>query len=706
MAEEKISPELKAELERLRLAEAVQRIRVMIEIEPRILTLEEATETLIVQYGAEIIYKSTVTNYVSLIVNSDKVYAIAAQPWVKRIWHVPEVRLLEIPILPGEILAPEELAQAATVTLMETAEYIGVKRVKEKGYDGTGIKIAVVDTGIEKTHPMLEGQVIAEKNFTSEPDANDYHGHGTWTASCNAGKYWISPVGPLEGMAPGAKLINAKIFDASGRTTIDVAMAALEWACEQGAHILSNSWGNNRYDPIRDLITTLKEKYGVIFVFAAGNSGPDSGTIGYPGGYPEVVCVGSVAVKNPAADTVADFSSRGPNWQGDVKPDIMAPGGNGGGGYDECIYAAYIDGGVKCWRGTSMATPHIAGGLALVLQAGVTPDIAVEHLYTSARDIYAPGKDNDSGFGVADFAAALELPPPVYYVLTVNSEPITVNFYVDEKAFATPWSGELREGKHTVSMPSRLIVGEALYVFARWEDGSTNSSRVVDLIKPTVVTAYYQVIPSHILTVDSSPVIGVTFTVDNVAHTTPYSERLEEGSHIIVVPTRIVVDSVTYDFVKWEDGGTEATRTVNLVSDMKATAFYEEVPKYSLLVDSEPFEGITFWIDDTPYSTPSILKRLRGTYTIAFPREVTINGQKFAFLEWEDGSKDPTRTLNLTSDMKIVGRYETAHSLTVKSTPVTGVPVSLDAYSIGVTSVTTPVSEDSHTISVPEEIEV
>jgi len=476
---------------------------------------------------------------------------IAQLPWVKRIWHVPEVQLLEeviLPIIPTPFPVPAEFAK---VTLMESAKHVTIDRAKQAGYTGKGIKIAVVDSGVQKSHPMLEGKVIAERNFTSEPDPEDWYGHGTWCASCAVGNYCMSSVGPLEGMAPSALLINAKIFDATGTTTVDIAMAALEWACEQGAHILSNSWGGGPYDPLRDLIINLKETYGVIMVFAAGNSGPDSKTIVYPGGYPEVVCVGSVAVKNPSPDTIADFSSRGPNWQGDVKPDVMAPGGNGKGDYDECIYAAGLDGSVKCARGTSMATPHIAGGLALLLEAGLSATDAVAKLYDNAKDLVEPGKDNDSGWGTADFAKALDLPMPTPHMLSVTSTPIPgVQFYVDAETHLTPWTGELGEGKYRVSIASEVYVG-----------------------------------------------------------------------------------GVLYRFINWEDGSTDPTRTINLVSDMSIVAYYKEIPTYLLSVDSEPFMNVPFTIDRTSgYFTPCILKREQGTYTVSFPREIDIDGQKFAFL--------------------------------------------------------------------------
>lgn len=688
LSETKVSPELQAKLEELRLAGVVQKIRVMVEFTavPMVTQLHVLT----VDYKAEIAYQSGVSLYISIIVDSDKVTQIVALPWVKRVWHVPTVQLLAygLPIIPTPYPVP---AGYWEVTLMESAKHIGVDRAKIAGYTGKAIKIAVVDSGVEKTHPMLQGKVIAEKNFIGS-DPGDRLGHGTWCASCVLGNYWVSSVGPLEGMAPSAMLINAKGFE-TGSSTIDILMAALEWGCEQGAQISSNSWGGGgTYPPLRDLIIRLKATYRTIFVFAAGNSGPDYGTVDYAGGYPEVIGVGSIAVKNPSPNTVADFSSRGPNFEGAIKPDIMAPGGNGRGGYDECIYAAGLGGTVKCNRGTSMATPHIAGGLALLLEAGLTTD----KLYATARDLLELGKDNDSGFGTADFASALGLPVPVPYALSLGSTPIQgVKIYVDGEVHLTPWSGEVSEGLHIISALSKCYVNGVPYRFLKWEDGSTNSTRTINIVSDISIIAYYQEIPIYSVTFTSNPVTGIAFGVDQKVYTTPYSGMFEEGTYTLEMPSRAVVNGATYDFVRWEDGSTEPTRIVEVTGDTTLIAYYKLIPAYLLFVDSKP-AGIRFTIDETYRVTPWIGKVLEGKHVISMPSE--------NFKVWEDISTSPTRTINLTSAMSIIAYYS-AHILTINTTPMIGVHVTLNENPIGNTPISVIAGEGTHTISVPQELE-
>lgn len=434
--EQKITAELIEEIEKLE----IEKVRVLVKVKPRLTMLTLATiKRYVSEVNAEITYISTVSPYVGMIIDKTFVEALAEQPWVERVYHVPIVSVVEKPalgVLPAVVGATE-------ITLMESAAHIGVDRLKEAGYTGIGIVIALVDTGVEKTHPMLVDKVILEENWTTEPDPSDLYGHGTWVASCLAGNRWESPVGVLEGMAPGAKLINAKVFDKTGKAATDVVMTALEWACSQRPQICSNSWGDVApYEPLRELIRTLKDLYNVIFVFAGGNEGPDKFTIIYPGGYQEVIGVGSIGVKSPAPNAIASFSSRGPNVSLDTKPDIMAPGGT----ESECIIAAGLNGGTKCWQGTSMATPHIAGAFALLLEAGFNPKESEIRMYVGATDLLEEGKDSDSGYGTPDFAKSLALTPRRFF-------------------------------------------------FESWEDGTVDPTRTITVTADTTVTATYSEAP-------------------------------------------------------------------------------------------------------------------------------------------------------------------------------------------------------------------
>jgi hypothetical protein len=314
--------------------------------------------------------------------------------------------------------------------------------------------------------------------------------------------------------------------------------------------------------------------------------------------------------------------------------------------------------------------------------------------------------DRDNCVLLGDSGAGVGL---VRHRLTINSEPAGISFKVDIINGVTPWSEEIAEGVRTLTMPSRFHTETAIYAFDHWEDGSTNPTRTINLTADMTVAAYYVEVPAHILTVKTTPISDIEFTINNAIGLTPFSELLEEGEYTITMPSRVYVGETAYDFVRWEVTEWKAelqnpTRTINLTSDTTVTAVYEEVPIYLLSTDSN-LPNVLFTIDSVKgYTTPTILRLLRGSYIISFPSEVEYNGQRLTFKVWENGTTSPTRTLNLTGSMKIIGYY-TALTLTVNSTPISGVPVTIDGYSIGITPLSTPVSEGTHAVSVPMEVE-
>ncbi|WP_190196145.1 S8 family peptidase [Streptomyces djakartensis] len=256
-------------------------------------------------------------------------------------------------------------------SLDKSVPQIGVPKAWSAGYDGKGVKIAVLDTGVDATHPDLKGQVIDAKNFTTSPDTSDKVGHGTHVASIAAGTGAKSG-GKYKGVAPGAKILNGKVLDDGGFGSDSEVLAGIEWAAAQGADVVNMSLGGGdtpAIDPLEAAVNKLSEEKGVLFAIAAGNEG-DFGeqTIGSPGSAAAALTVGAVDDK----DRLADFSSRGPGLDGALKPDVTAPGVN--------ITAASAPGnqiasevgekpaGYMTISGTSMATPHVAGAAAILKQ--------------------------------------------------------------------------------------------------------------------------------------------------------------------------------------------------------------------------------------------------------------------------------------------------------------------------------------------------
>jgi hypothetical protein len=246
------------------------------------------------------------------------------------------------------------------------AGQIGAPTAWQAGLDGTGVTVAVIDSGIDAGHPDLAGKVTAEQNFVADSeDRLDRLGHGTHVASIIAGT-GVASGGEYRGVAPGAKLIDAKACTVDGCPE-SALLDAMHWvAADEHAKVVNMSLGaydDPSVDPLEQAVTDLSSQYGTLFVIAAGNDGPAAG-VESPGDVDAALTVGAI----DGDGNLADFSSRGPR-AGDaaLKPDITAPGvditaalskDSGGPAGD-----SYID-----HSGTSMATPHVAGAAAILLQ--------------------------------------------------------------------------------------------------------------------------------------------------------------------------------------------------------------------------------------------------------------------------------------------------------------------------------------------------
>lgn len=160
---------------------------------------------------------------------------------------------------------------------------IGAPAAWAAGYDGKGVKVAVLDSGIDLSRPDLASQVVASANFSNTPDALDHYGHGTHVASIVAGTGAESG-GKYKGVAPGAQLLNGKVTDNYGIGTESAIIAGMQWAVDQGAKVVNLSLGgpdSPGVDPLEETVNRLSDK--ALFVIAAGNSGPRGTTVAAPG---------------------------------------------------------------------------------------------------------------------------------------------------------------------------------------------------------------------------------------------------------------------------------------------------------------------------------------------------------------------------------------------------------------------------------------
>ncbi|GIF69142.1 peptidase [Asanoa ishikariensis] len=304
-------------------------------------------------------------------------------------------------------------------SLDRSAAQIGAPQAWQRGLDGRGVKVAVLDTGVDATHPDLAGQVIEARNFSDSSDAVDRHGHGTHVASTIAGTGAASD-GRRKGIAYGAHLLVGKVLGDTGSGSESQIIAGMQWAVDSGAKVVSMSLGGDPtdgLDPMSLAVDELSERSGALFVIAAGNAGGAS-TVGSPGAARSALTVGAV----DRADRLADFSSRGPRLgdQG-LKPEITAPGVD--------IVAARaagttmgspVDARYTAASGTSMATPHVAGAAAILAQehpdwtgtaiknalvstAQTTPDLPVYAQGAGRVDVARASAQAVTGTGVADF---------------------------------------------------------------------------------------------------------------------------------------------------------------------------------------------------------------------------------------------------------------------------------------------------------------
>lgn len=293
---------------------------------------------------------------------------------------------------------------------------INAPQVWAAGLKGQGIKVAVVDTGLDDTHPDFAGRIVAMKSFVGD-SARDDNGHGTHVAGTIAGSGAKSG-GKYVGVAPEASLYIAKVLRANGSGATSGVMAGIEWAVlEQKVQIINLSLGSAGPCDGTDALSTLCDEAvrqaGVVMCVAAGNEGPDEKTVGSPGCARFVITVGAITDN----DQMARFSSRGPTADGRIKPDVVFPGvGIIAPQAVGTRLGTVIEDGYVASDGTSMATPHASGVAALMLQAN--PSLTAEQVKTQmlAAAVSIGAQPNEQGVGKVDafiaYQKALSVSPP------------------------------------------------------------------------------------------------------------------------------------------------------------------------------------------------------------------------------------------------------------------------------------------------------
>ncbi len=374
------------------------------------------------------------------------------------------------------------------------------------GYRGQGIVVASMDTGVSGDHPDLNAQWRGGTNSWYDPYGEnlagpvDFSGHGTRTMGVMVGR---SESGSAIGVAPDAQWIAVKIFNNQGSATTSGIHLGYQWLLDpdgdpstpDAPHVVNNSWNfaapgcNLEFQFDLQVLRAV----GILPVFAAGNAGPYPSTSVSPANNPEAFAVG--ATDN--YDRIYPLSSRGPSACGETTntfPELVAPGVN--------ILSSDRYGTYFTSSGTSLAAPHVSGGLALLLSAfpEMTASEQQNTLIQSTLDLGAPGPDNDFGNGRLDILGAYlhalggddpstptpmptptltQEPPTPTPTFTPEPPTQTPTFTPEPPTYTPTFTPESPTPTATTDVLTNLALGKPVSV-SSYLDSSHNGSMAVD----------------------------------------------------------------------------------------------------------------------------------------------------------------------------------------------------------------------------------
>ncbi|MCW2961474.1 MAG: peptidase [Thermoleophilia bacterium] len=251
---------------------------------------------------------------------------------------------------------------------------------------GAGIKIAIVDTGVDYVHPDLAGRVEQGYDFVDgDPDPMDVQGHGTHVAGIAAGN--ANDGSGIAGIAPEATILAVRVLDSDGAGNYSQVARGIVHASDKGAKVINLSLGGTEGSDLLESAVNYAASRGAIVVCASGNESAKQ--VGYPGRYDGCMSVGATDI----ADQRAGFSNFGPGL------DITAPGAQ--------ILSSTMNGSHDSWDGTSMASPYVGGVAALLFAQGLGRRAVTDTIIGTARDLGDAGYDQAYGAGRLDAAAAV-----------------------------------------------------------------------------------------------------------------------------------------------------------------------------------------------------------------------------------------------------------------------------------------------------------
>ncbi|MFA5381967.1 MAG: S8 family serine peptidase [Candidatus Micrarchaeia archaeon] len=319
-------------------------------------------------------------------VNTDDagVAALRADPLVAAVKESPKVRIADYETYHN---TPVQPYNPAGVNIDWGPKKINAGYAWGKGIFGQGVKLCVIDSGIQKAHPAFWNEGFTPYkggydfvNDTSDPE--DDMDHGTWCCGIIAEQHNNLP-GSFKGIAPGVDLYVCKVLDSAGSGYAADVAAGIDWAREHGLHIVSMSLGQQEEDSILEAACIAAAAAGLLLIASAGNDGPDTYPVGYPGKYDSVIAVAATDFHN----RVADWSSRG------SEVDVAAPGVAIVGPLAGFTYTDIAIPGSDwlyfCDSGTSAACPVVAAAAALIKSwyPAVTAAQIRTYLQNNAKDL-------------------------------------------------------------------------------------------------------------------------------------------------------------------------------------------------------------------------------------------------------------------------------------------------------------------------------
>ena len=556
----------------------------------------------------------------------------------------------------------------------------------------SSIKIAILDTGIDLTHPDLMAKIVASQNFSSSTTVDDLYGHGSHTAGIAAASIG-NGIG-VAGVGYNCSLMNVKVMDDSGSGYYSSIENGIIWAADNGANVISMSLGGGSDSSTLQQAVDYAWNKGVVVVAAAGNSASSSPS--YPAYYTNCI---AVAATDPN-DALYSFSNYG-DWV-----DVAAPGN---------AYSTYLNGGYATMYGTSMSTPHVAGLAGLVFSVA-TDTNGNGRLNDEVRSLIEANCDNIgvSGIGhgrINAYKAVSAAVPPV----TTG----TISGNITDAAMASPVTGaSVSDGTRTATSDttgsytiSNVPAGN--YTVTATASGYSSASKTVTVTAGAAATANFSlstipvnhppvINPIGNQTVNEGALLQFTVTASDPdgdpltysASNLPSGATFDTGTHIFSW-TPAVGQAGIYSGVTFSVSDGKSTTSQSITITVNKVVIYGQVSgTVTNAANGTAIAGATV-SDGTRSATTSS----SGVYTLAnVPAgnyTVTVNATGYV-----SASKavtvisGATSTLNFTLTKAVVantmwvdsitftssGSYITARVKVVNPQPVSGARVSINVY--------------------------